>query len=805
VFLHNPRGSNNRGCETNEGRKNSSKLFRGPNNGKGGYACPYAWPFACYILPVEADREACNQLNADKNYDDLGPVLANQTVLPNTTMMDEFGVLHPKGTRTPKMYFYEGSQLQIEWTNQNGCGDNPRTKCDVIIQYACEDTLEDDCGQPGAGLKCGPRDGRPITNSNNDRGSASYANFLGSGSSSINRQERDQEGTATIPFSISNNAQSDWRFSRHEGINYYVKCFKRQRQRGLYTADQNPCNKGICTRQSQWSRYGFECPEEADYYPYWHPSPWKDIAILTDRHSECSTFQANSQNVVSKGECDCPTCTSDIPNELSRCITEGGKWVETPSFNLPPPYCGPAIPTRENQLGSPIGGGKSGSAYNWTVPAALRNSKSCVIRIRYNVTTMDGTLDNDATPIGLVGTSVNNDKNNPIHDRHISEHLNYHDTMGGTNATRLGLNVDSNFFGRTFQDRSYVFSIVSAPKTGDCAGKTIYNLNVRGKRGNIVQAFPAVEYDFVPSEMYVSNLRDCVHVQWTGSDYNPARNSNDAYGGPPDPTNLNDGRADRHNLVVIQSPMVNQPVASLDYDWVMFHTTRQRKVNLAWIGQPIEDTQICSTIESILALSALANADNQNLAIYNDNGQNYLNDNNDRDRYYKNCGKLSNARTPYFDGGLFAPGLVGSWAYMSTRGNSFSNRNQQGIIHVESGLVTSGGFIGVIGGLAGLIGLAGLFVMRRRRNKANAIMNPTVRMSGALASGRAKPNLTNTSSPALSTQVIAQFEHVPGEAGELGFKKGDVITVLDRSDAKGWWRGKTSDGKTGIFPYNYVQ
>jgi hypothetical protein len=53
--------------------------------------------------------------------------------------MDNDGVLHEKGTRTPKMYYYEGSMLQIEWTAQHGCGghgDNPRTHCDVIIQVA---------------------------------------------------------------------------------------------------------------------------------------------------------------------------------------------------------------------------------------------------------------------------------------------------------------------------------------------------------------------------------------------------------------------------------------------------------------------------------------------------------------------------------------------------------------------------------------------------------------------------------------------------------------------------------------------
>lgn len=87
--------------------------------------------------------------------------------------------------------------------------------------------------------------------------------------------------------------------------------------------------------------------------------------------------------------------------------------------------------------------------------------------------------------------------------------------------------------------------------------------------------------------------------------------------------------------------------------------------------------------------------------------------------------------------------------------------------------------------------------------------------SSASASGQAGPNgqggqqQQQTPAPPAGTtaatvsRVRAQFDFVPSEPGELEFKRGDVIAVLE-SVYKDWWRGSLK-GKTGIFPLNYVE
>ena len=72
---------------------------------------------------------------------------------------------------------------------------------------------------------------------------------------------------------------------------------------GLFTADQKlRYDTSVSTRQNpQGTQFGYECPEERDYYPYWHPTLWRDIAILTDNTEDCAYYKKESFNVKPKG------------------------------------------------------------------------------------------------------------------------------------------------------------------------------------------------------------------------------------------------------------------------------------------------------------------------------------------------------------------------------------------------------------------------------------------------------------------------------------------------------------------------
>jgi hypothetical protein len=559
VYMHAPRGGNDRNCERNENRNNGNRLFDSQNNAKGGYACPRA-------------------------------VGGPETV-------------------TPRMYYYVGSKLKIEWTSQHSCG-NPNNNCEVVLQYMCADSA------PGL------RDGTP-----NDQNDAATDNL------NANNKDEARQGS-------------------HETYEWYQKCETRDRNLGLFIADQKVGTKSKNTRQNpNGNKSGWECPEERDYYPYWHPTPWRDIAILTGNVSRCAYYQAESQNVKSKGECYSAANVFLQYNNRDDCVANKGTWQDSGAWGMSPPECLQAPYNRDNHLGNGVDGDTN--AYWWTIPNHINDA--CVFRLRYNISTTDYGFEVDSTYNGAKSPV----KEDPIVDLGLT---------GSVATLELALNTDQ--YGRTFQDRSYVFSI--RPRPGNVPYfATIYNLGLRGKRGNIVQTYPAVEYDYTPQQLSVKG-NDYIHFQWVGSDYNPDRNPNNAEGGPPDKANPNAYRADRSNI--IQADDAGHNMGRMANRVTMFMNElggpdTQTVNRLAFLDQPgltsSNPLLKCMTYTELLAKN------NNNKA--------------NAERDIQNCMKLNNAPTPYFDGGLVRMRASGTFKYTSSRNNNFSNRSQKGIIVVTGG------------------------------------------------------------------------------------------------------------------------
>lgn len=214
------------------------------------------------------------------------------------------------------------SVLKVEWTNQHGCGGNEDTdptkqNCDLILQYSCqESTSFDDANLDRM------RDGL-TTNTQ--------------GYTQMNAETKEASGQRKA---------ADVKLDRvlMETWETYDSCNYREGNAGLFTADQRlgNNNKGyksaIFTRQNpNGNRRGYECPEERDYFPYWHPTMWRDVAILTGNVSLCDYFKGESFNTKSRY-----LCVETYPdgtfkhwsrwNNRDDCVKNGAKMIEFSNY-----------------------------------------------------------------------------------------------------------------------------------------------------------------------------------------------------------------------------------------------------------------------------------------------------------------------------------------------------------------------------------------------------------------------------------------------------------------------------------------
>ena len=180
-----------------------------------------------------------------------------------------------------------------------------------------------------------------------------------------------------------------------------IQGIERERNKGLFTADQQIEENGGATstrqnpngngRRRGQQRHGLECPEERDYYPYWHPTPWHDIAVLTEEPQErCEYYRTESQNVKAKSYCTLPQY-----NNPDACSANNGEWKEQAAFEEPPPECTGGISSRDNHNGNVRNG--QPHYYMWKIPEFLTGR--VVLRIRYNITTKDFDYGSLANPV----------------------------------------------------------------------------------------------------------------------------------------------------------------------------------------------------------------------------------------------------------------------------------------------------------------------------------------------------------------------------------------------------------------------
>ena len=87
-------------------------------------------------------------------------------------------------------------------------------------------------------------------------------------------------------------------------------------------------------------------------------------------------------------------------------------------------------------------------------------------------------------------------------------------------------------------------------------------------------------------------------------------------------------------------------------------------------------------------------------------------------------------------------------------------------------------------------------------NKSNAPQDAATSSQPEPTQAQPAPPQQGTTAATVS-RVRALFDFQPSEPGELQFKKGDIIAVLE-SVYKDWWKGSLR-GQTGIFPLNYVE
>jgi len=639
VYLHSPRGCNNRLDEQNRERANGNRICDTQNNNRGGY-------------------------------------------------------------NVGKMVYYKGEKIPLDWTNQHGTSKYQMENSEFIVQYMCSPLIRD-----GTTTRTIPIKATECYNYDCD------TDVRFGRHESLDHYQMCQKTT------------------RNEGLLTINQNLRGQAAK--YTR-QNP----------QGTRHAYECPEERDYYPYWRPSPWIDALIVTADPERCAGYQAESQNVKARGECRMPDAFFDaggtLPNNFyysideAECVTQtltttdenGAQTTHTAEWNIIPahgvdaPACELVAQTRANHLGNP--GGRTLYGTTWTIPETIEAGSQCVMRLRYNITTADyQAWETGASMTPGLNATFNSEKNNPNPGNDPAEYaiweeygLTRDDVEGSFNNNdddsreyvlknnpqvdafgelltgkfannapteiKMQLAINTAQFGRTFQDRTHYFIVEDRPV--DVPAEAVIKLQtVRGKRGNIVQTFPATEYFFHPETQWVRQ-NEYVHFAFTGSNTNP--NNNDGQGKQG---------TDRSNFVAQRVDQYDTTEYS-NFEWDMSWDEGLRDQGSAMVSYPgyvkqPDGYEIPDFLQPELNEQSFGGID-EKYRVMLATGRMMLGD-------HGNMEELDDASTSYNLPPL-KMNTVGCTNYLCTRNNNFSNRAQKGKFCVAEGdvgevMVAAGG------------------------------------------------------------------------------------------------------------------
>jgi len=696
TYCHQPRCSNNRLNEKSANRKNGNRLFDSQNNNRGGYNV--------------------GEFGSQNGFQNNAGAFATDELTFNYKNTDWAGD-NNAGRKQFEEVFLENSIQSVTWTAQHGCG-NAKNNCNMVFEYTC-DTHPQDAAETILNNNYNAGANSAVANSkyNTDADWRNYNIITGTrvqlSNGANTNTPNDPNNIRNVGATFQNNNNDNE--GRHESEEYYIFAKNRERNKGLFTADQKlQGNDQTKTRQNPGgTRRGLEVPEERDYFPYWQPSIWRPVAIMHNDLAECQTQMA-AKSAANEAKSACvPTKTqvtqgtgnnqggktnnqlADLVKKTNKADCEAagvdGVWI-TEKFDMPAgyPFCVKANWSQVNNLGNVKDTGNGGLPQNWdwTLPtieqfaasgcyvykadatlgtgadAGIGNQEyvRVVTRLRYNMTTMD------YAPYATTAACNQNKKGN------VQSPVEQNPTVDvGVDMQGLRLALNTAQTGRTFQDRSHVFRVMKTPDRGaqNAAMKSankIINVSVQGKRGNIVQTFPAVEYDFWPKTVEM-NIGDCAAFQWTGS--NTHNNGNPAGDGQAGDAGEGRGGTDRSNLIQIMDKNSTYP-APLDKAVVedffanskVFRTYTGEAVATGNAQQNERDAQLY-----FMSAGYYYNEDAVAKAIGNDN-QGKLN-------------VLLNDTPASMRSMTVCPEKAGTYEFTCTRNNNFSNRDQKLTIIVK--------------------------------------------------------------------------------------------------------------------------